>query len=60
VLVCLYVGLKCVVVCMCGFCNVWVCVFLLVFIGNMFHYKVLLHVLSFLILNYIIASKIVI
>jgi hypothetical protein len=34
--------------------------FFLVFIDNMLHYKVILHVLSFLILNHIIASKIVI
>jgi len=51
--VCMYV---CMYVCMC----VYVYMFFLVFIDIMFHYKVILHVLSFLILNHIIAIKIVI
>jgi hypothetical protein len=40
----------CMCVCVCARMCVCMCVFLIVFIDNMFHYKVILHVSSFLIL----------
>jgi len=46
--VCVYVCMY-VCVCMCMYVCMYVCIFL-VFIDNMFHYKVILHVSGFLIL----------
>ena len=64
VYVCVYVCVACVYVWVYVWCvYVWcvyvnICLFcFLVFIDNMFHYKVILHALSFLILNHIIASS---